>query len=77
MEHLRKIEEASGYIKGYLKKHDDIAAAFPNPTSLIRSAFDSITVEHADQCISQSASPEAHLQWCNFSHLVTPNWLRT
>ena len=25
---LNSIEEAFGYVKGYLKKHDDIAAAF-------------------------------------------------
>ena len=37
---LNPIEEAFGYVKGYLKKHDDIAAAFPNPRPLIQSAFD-------------------------------------
>ena len=32
---LNPIEKTFGYVKGYLKSHDDIAAAFPNPTSLI------------------------------------------
>ena len=35
---LNPVEQVFGYVKGYLKKHD-IAAAFPNPTSLIQSAF--------------------------------------
>lgn len=43
---MNPMEEAFGYIKGYLKKHDDIADAFSNPISLIQSAFDSITIEH-------------------------------
>ena len=51
---LNPIEEAFGYVKGYLKKHDDIAAAFPNPMSLIQSAFDNITVEHCKSWINHS-----------------------
>lgn len=51
---LNPIEEAFGYVKGYLKSHDDIAAAFPNPTSLIQSAFDSITIEHCKAWINHS-----------------------
>jgi transposase len=31
---LNPIEEAFGYVKGYLRSHDDIAAAFPNPTPI-------------------------------------------
>ena len=38
---LNPIEEAFRYVKGYLKSRDNIAAAFPNPSSLIQSAFDS------------------------------------
>ena len=36
---VNPIEEAFGYVKGYLKSHNDIAAAFSNPTSLIQSAY--------------------------------------
>ena len=45
------------YIKGYLKSHDNIAAAFPNPasvTSLILSAFDSIIIENCKAWINHS-----------------------
>ena len=51
---MNPIEEAFGYVKGYLKKHDDIITAFPNPTALIQSAFDSITTEHCKAWISHS-----------------------
>ena len=48
------IEMAFGYVKGYLKQHDDIAAAFPNPTSLVKSAFDDISIEHCQAWITHS-----------------------
>ena len=51
---LNPIEEAFGYVKGYLKQHDDMLAAFPNPTSLVQSAFDSITTEQCQAWISHS-----------------------
>jgi transposase len=46
------IETAFSYVKQYLKKHDDVLAAFNNPGSLVQSAFDSITIEHCQAWIS-------------------------
>ena len=51
---LNPSEEAFGYVKGYLKKYDDIAAAFPNPRAFIQSAFNSITIEHCKAWINHS-----------------------
>ena len=48
------IEMAFGYVKDYLKQHDDIAAAFPNPTSLVKSAFDNIPIEQCKAWITHS-----------------------
>ena len=48
---LNPIEEAFGYIKGYLRKHDKL---FPYPADLIKTAFDSIIEEHCQAWISNS-----------------------
>ena len=50
---MNPIEMAFGYVKGYLKKHEDIMHLIP-PTSLIKSAFDSITTEMCNGWIKHS-----------------------
>ena len=40
---LNPVEELFSAIKYYLKEHDDILQAMPNPTPLIKSAFALIT----------------------------------
>ena len=50
---MNPIEMAFGYVKGYLKKHEDIMHLTP-PTSLIKSAFDSITTEMCNGWIKHS-----------------------
>ena len=44
---LNPIEEAFGYIKGYLKEHEELIDAFPNPIPIVQSAFDSVTEQQA------------------------------
>ena len=39
------IEVAFGYVKQYLKKHDDVMAVFTDPKSLVQAAFDNINEE--------------------------------
>ncbi len=48
------IEETFSYIKYYLRKHDDILQLLPDPCSVIKSAFYSITAEHCSQWIEHS-----------------------
>lgn len=42
---LNPIEEAFARIKSYLKEHEDLMGAFPQPISLVQSAFDNITLD--------------------------------
>ena len=46
---LNPIEEVFSYVKYYLKKHDELLQAVPDPKPIIHSAFASITSE---QCMS-------------------------
>lgn len=48
------IECVFGYVKSYLKKHQDIRDAFPNPCALVKAGFDAITSEHCNAWISDS-----------------------
>ena len=40
---LCPIEEAFGYLKSYLKEHEDIMDVFSNPAILLQSAFNSMS----------------------------------
>ena len=40
---LNPIEETFSYIKGYLRKHDNLLQVIPDPTDVVRSAFHSLT----------------------------------
>ena len=52
---LNPLEEAFGYIKGYLRKYDELfPQSIPSPIDLIKTAFDSITEEHCQAWISDS-----------------------
>ena len=51
---LCPIEAAFGYVKSYLKEHEDIMAVFSNPSTLVKSAFDSITSKQCQGWISDS-----------------------
>ena len=43
---LNPIEEVFSYVKCYLRKHDSILQHIPDPSDVIRAAFDSITTQH-------------------------------
>ena len=43
---LNPMEEAFSYIKSYLRKHNEVLQAIPNPQDIIRSAFNSVTAKH-------------------------------
>ena len=45
-------EEAFSYVKHYLKVHYSVAAAFRDPTELLKAAFESITPEHCNAWIT-------------------------
>ena len=51
---LNPIESAFGFVKSYLKQHDDVIDAFPSIIPLVKSAFDSISVENCQAWITQS-----------------------
>ena len=51
---LNPVEELFSAIKYYLKDHDDILQAMPNPIPLLKSAFDYISVEQCNGWISHS-----------------------
>ncbi len=51
---LNPMEEAFSYIKSYLRKHDELLQAVPNPQDIIGSAFYSITVNHCQSWIYHS-----------------------
>ena len=51
---LNPIEEAFSYIKGYLRKHDELIQSLPSPLDIIKMAFDSISGEHCQAWISDS-----------------------
>ena len=40
---LNPIEETFSYIKGYLRKHDTLLQVIPDPSTVVRSAFNSLT----------------------------------
>ena len=48
------IEEAFSYVKGYLRKHDNLLQSISDPCDVIKSAFDSITPSHCNQWINHS-----------------------
>ena len=51
---LCPIEEAFGYLKSYLKEHEDIMDVFSNPAILLQSAFNGITSKQCQGWISDS-----------------------
>ena len=51
---LNPVEEAFSYIKNYLRKHDQLLQAIPDPTDVIQSAIDSITPTHCNGWIDHS-----------------------
>ena len=51
---LNPVEELFSAIKYYLKDHDDILQAMPNPIPLLKSAFNYISVEQCNGWISHS-----------------------
>ena len=46
---LNPIESVFGFVKGYLKKHEDIMQIFTNSSDLIQAGFEEIT---AQMCMS-------------------------
>ena len=54
---LNPLEEAFSYVKQYLKKHDDLLQSIPNPQSIIKAAFGSITTHHLNSWISHAGYP--------------------
>ena len=50
---LNPIESAFGFVKSYLKQHDDVVDAFPNIIPLVKSGFDSISPEICQAWINQ------------------------
>ena len=51
---LNPIEEAFSFVKSYLRRHDSLLQAIPNPLDVIRSAFYSITADHCQSWIHHS-----------------------
>ena len=51
---LNPVEEAFSYVKNYLRKHDQLLQAIPDPTDVIQAALDSITPEHCNGWINHS-----------------------
>lgn len=49
---LNPIEAAFSYVKSYLKQHHDVMDAFPNITTLVKAAFDNITIEFCQAWIT-------------------------
>ena len=54
---LNPIEEAFGYVKSYLKKHDELLQIIDNPTDVIKAAFESITTAHCNSWITNDGYP--------------------
>ncbi len=48
------IEASFGYVKSYLRQHDELLQAVDNPIPIIKAAFDSITSAHAHSWIGYS-----------------------
>ena len=51
---LNPIEEALSKVKSFLRKHDDLLQIVPDPTDVIKSAFNSITIDDCNAWISHS-----------------------
>ena len=43
---LNPLEEAFSYVKQYLRKHDELLQALPDPCDVLREASDSTTSDH-------------------------------
>lgn len=48
------IEESFSYVKSYLRKHDEVLQAVPDPTCIIKAAFNSITSDHLMSWVSHA-----------------------
>ena len=48
------IEESFSYVKNYLWKHDELLQSVPNPTCIIKAAFNSITTDHLMSWVSHA-----------------------
>jgi len=48
------LEEAFSYVKNYLRRHDELLQAIPDPTCVIKAAFDSITANHLRSWVSHA-----------------------
>ena len=51
---LNPIEEMFSYVKYYLKDHDDVLHALPDPIPVIKAAFESATNENINGWIKHS-----------------------
>lgn len=51
---MNPIEEMFSYVKYYLKDHDDILQALPDPTPVIKAAFESATTDNINGWIQHS-----------------------
>ena len=48
------IEESFSYVKNYLRKHDELLQSVPDPTCIIKAAFNSITSDHLMAWVSHA-----------------------
>ena len=51
---LNPIEELFSYVKGFLKKHDELLQVLIDPVDIIRSAFESVTPQQCNGWITHS-----------------------
>ena len=51
---LNPIEEVFSFVKGYLKKHDAILQHIPDPSDIIKDAFDSVSVAQCNSFIEHA-----------------------
>lgn len=51
---LNPIEETFSFVKTYLRRHDELLQAIPNPIQVLQAAFDSITPSDCNSWISHS-----------------------
>ena len=51
---LNPAEECFSYVKAYLRKHDSLLQIIPDPTPIIKAAFQSVTTEHSKSWIQHS-----------------------
>lgn len=55
---LNPIEEAFSFVKQYLRRHDELLQALPDPTLVLQAAFAAITPDHCKAWIEHSGYSE-------------------